>query len=42
MALGKRRAKKKANRPKRNGLNHSAYCMMIRSLYDLYPKKKRY
>ena len=43
MALGKRKAtrKKKTSTPKKVGMNHSAYCMMIRSMYDLLPSKRK-
>lgn len=43
MALGRRKASRKAGikKSKRTGINHSAYCMMIRSTYDLLPKRKR-
>ena len=44
MALGKRKAtrnRKRSSRPKRVGMNHSAYCMMVRGMYDLLPSKKK-
>ena len=42
MALGKRKAaRKRSSRPKRVGMNHSAYCMMVRSVYDLLPSKRK-
>lgn len=44
MALGKRKAtrnRKRSSGPKKVGMNHSAYCMMVRSVYDLLPSKRK-
>lgn len=40
MALGKKRTAK-PKRSRRTGMPHSAYCMMVRSTYDLWPKRKK-
>ena len=36
-----RRKMRRPKKAKRAMLPHGAYVMMIRSLYDLYPKRKR-